>query len=202
MNSGLEKMTGLRDRGSALLEMEKYLILHCAPTLASLTTANLFGMKLENGAEIERQLARWNHQLREKGIFLMLLKQQEGRALVYVCRESHLRRDLCRHGVARFLAGYGYDSMDPLRALERLKERLNESAVFPHEIGIFLGYPLGDVVGFIRNSGKNCKCVGCWKVYCNECDAIKTFARYQKCQEIYARLWKQGKTVQQLTVAV
>ena len=44
-------------------------------------------MKLENGAEIERQLARWNHQLREKGIFLMLLKQQEGRALV-VCLQG------------------------------------------------------------------------------------------------------------------
>ena len=36
---------------------------------------------------------------------------------------------------------------------------------FPHEIGIFLGYPLADVAGFIRNKGRNCKCIGTWKVY-------------------------------------
>lgn len=72
---------------------------------------------------------------------------------------------------------------------------------FPHEIGLFLGYPLGDVEGFIRNRGQNCKCAGCWKVYCNELEAQKRFARIQKCRKVYARLWAQGRSVWQLTVA-
>ena len=87
------------------------------------------------------------------------------------------------------------------RSVARLKKRLAEDD-FPHEIGVFLGYPLGDVVGFIENRGLNCKCVGCWKVYCNEHEAVKTFERYKKCTGVYRRLYDYGRTVLQLTVAV
>ena len=85
--------------------------------------------------------------------------------------------------------------------VERLRIRLAQREDFPHEIGLFLGYPLGDVIGFIKNAGQNCKCVGCWKVYCNECEAIKAFARFKKCTSVYVRLWNQGRSVRQLTVA-
>ena len=87
-------------------------------------------------------------------------------------------------------------------ALARLKNRLADCGNFPHEIGVFLGYPLEDVIGFIENAGQNCKCAGYWKVYCNECEAVKTFARFKKCRDIYLRLWKEGRSVLQLTVAV
>ena len=87
--------------------------------------------------------------------------------------------------------------------LDRLKSRVAECKEgFPHEIGVFLNYPLGDVIGFIENKGHNYKCKGCWKVYCNECETQKTFQRYQKCRNVYLRLWKQGRSVLQLTVAV
>jgi hypothetical protein len=36
---------------------------------------------------------------------------------------------------------------------------------FPHEIGIFLGYPPEDVAAFIENDGKNYACRTHWKVY-------------------------------------
>ena len=88
-----------------------------------------------------------------------------------------------------------------LRLQHRFAEYKEGRQPFPHEMGVFLGYPLGDVIGFIKNAGQNCKCVGCWKVYCNECEAERTFARYKKCSEIYRRLWNQGRTVMQLTVA-
>ena len=96
----------------------------------------------------------------------------------------------------------GYGGLNVEKAVARLKERLAQSDGFPHEIGVFLGYPLGDVIGFIENGGKNCKCVGCWKVYCNECEAKKTFEKFKKCTGIYRRLYETGKSVLQLTVAV
>ena len=85
--------------------------------------------------------------------------------------------------------------------MDRLKSRIGENNEFPHEIGIFLDYPLGDVIGFILNEGRNFKCVGCWKVYCDECACQKTFAKYKKCRDVYVRLWQQGRSVLQLTVA-
>ena len=181
--------------------LEKYLIDHCAPTLASLKTACLFWYSESTERELEEQIQIWNQRLQENGLFLMVLNRRKEKALVYVCRKSHLEADLQKPGAARFLTEYGYQKTDVGYALSRLKKRLAQEGAFPHEIGIFLGYPLGDVIGFIRNRGQNCKCTGCWKVYCNECEAIRLFAQFRKCREIYGRLWNQGKSVRQLTVA-
>jgi len=72
---------------------------------------------------------------------------------------------------------------------------------FPHEIGVFLGYPLHDVIGFINNAGKNSCCCGYWKVYNEQDDARRRFRRFNKCTSSYKRLFDSGKTVLQLTVA-
>ena len=86
--------------------------------------------------------------------------------------------------------------------MERLRQRLAMDGTFPHEIGLFLSYPLEDVEGFVENRGRNCKCTGCWKVYGDEQQAQRQFSRYRKCQEVYLRLWQGGRSVEQLTVAV
>lgn len=181
--------------------LERYLIRHCSPTLASLKTANLFNMSFSSQEDFHLQLDSWNVCLGQKGVCLQVLLVRTNSALVYVYRRSRLKDELARKDMAEFLAGYGYQSTDVDYAIERLKSRLQESGEFPHEIGVFLGYPLGDVIGFIRNEGKNCKCADCWKVYCDECEARKTFAKFKKCKDVYARLWQEGRSIWQLTVA-
>lgn len=182
--------------------IEKYLVKNCSPTLASIKTANLFSINHLGEENLKKQIEEWNHKLCDKGVSLILLRNRNNIALVYVCRKSRLREDLSKAGVAEFLKIYGYRSTDVDYAIERLKSRLSSQDGFPHEIGIFLSYPLGDVIGFIENAGKNSKCTGCWKVYCNECEAVKIFAKFKKCREVYSRLWSEGsKSVWQLTVA-
>lgn len=181
--------------------LERYLIEHCSPTLASLKTANLFNLSFDSEADLQEQLVQWNRLLGGKGISLIVLRRDTRSALVYVCRKSRLQADLQKPGVGRFLKSCGYEDTGIEYAIRRLKSRLRTSSGFPHEIGIFLGYPLGDVIGFIQNAGQNCKCTGCWKVYCNECEAVRMFAKFKKCRDVYARLWTQGKSVWQLTVA-
>lgn len=180
---------------------EKHLIVHCAPTLASLKAASLFCLAIESEQELAYQIFLWNRQLREKGLFMTVLQKRTDRALIYVFRKSHLQEVLHRTGVRAFLLQYGYPDIEVESALKQLKIRLGTSESFPHEIGLFLGYPLGDVIGFIQNAGKNCKYAGYWKVYCNENETKKLFCQFRKCQEIYVRLWNQGKTVRQLAVA-
>lgn len=46
--------------------------------------------------------------------------------------------------------------------------KLQSDPDFPHEIGLFLGYPAEDVKGFIENKAACSKCSGCWKVYGDE----------------------------------
>ncbi len=73
--------------------------------------------------------------------------------------------------------------------LRQLSRRLCCEADFPHEIGVFLGYPLYDVVGFIENQGRNFTCCGCWKAYGDPDAAQQHFAQLNKCTAVYLRLF-------------
>lgn len=182
--------------------LDHYLIEHCSPTLANLKTANLFRCSFCEPEELRRNLAQWNRVFTPKGISLMVLRLRQQEALVYVYRKNRLAEDLAKAGVASFLRCCGYQSIEPEGALSVLQQKLHTEKAFPHEIGLFLGYPLEDVKGFIQNEGKNSKHSGCWKVYCNEHNTIELFEKFQKCHRIYRRLFQSGRTVSQLTVAV
>lgn len=181
--------------------LDKFLIKHSAPTLAGLKTANLFWYPWKSQERPGEDLAEWKKIFREKGLDLQVLKVNKDRALLYVYRVSNLERDLNREKTRKMLAAEGYQAFSPEGAVETLKQRLAQGENFPHEIGLFLGYPEEDVEGFIANQGKNCKCSGCWKVYCNECDARKIFCKYKKCEAVYERLFLQGRSVTQLIVS-
>ncbi len=64
----------------------------------------------------------------------------------------------------------------------RSKITLDENHVddYPHEIGIVLGYPIEDVLGFITNRGQNYIISGCWKVYHNAGSSKKIFQEYHR----------------------
>ena len=78
----------------------------------------------------------------------------------------------------------------------------DESGEFPHEVGLFLGYPPEDVKGFIDHRANGFKCAGLWKVYGDEKKARSLFEKYRKCTEIYCALWQSGLKLEQLAVAV
>ena len=72
---------------------------------------------------------------------------------------------------------------------------------FPHEIGLFLGYPYEDVIGFIKNKGKNYTYCGYWKTYGDPEISKKKFQQFQKCVFEYKRMYEKGKVIKQLIVA-
>ena len=183
------------------MSIDNYLIEHCSPTLASLKTANMFSCTYESENSLETAIYAQNELLGAKGVELLVLRKVNHSALIYVCRKKMLSNDLRKRGVAEFLSTYGYSSTDTEYAINKLKSRLEEESGFPHEIGIFLSYPPDDVKGFIEQGSRNCLCSGCWKVYCNECEAVKMFNKFKKCREVYSRLYAEGsRDILQLTV--
>lgn len=180
---------------------EEYLIKHCSPTLASLKPASLFLYYFMSKDELYESVAVWDAQFQKKGIRITILRENTDTALIYVYRPEAMIRELSRPEINVFLLNIGYPSGTVDQLLAELRIRLQASTEFPHEIGVFLGYPLQDVLGFIKNHGSNCKGMGDWKVYGDLGEAQKTFAKFKKCREIYADLWHQGRTIWQLTVA-
>lgn len=181
--------------------LERLLITHCSPTLAGIKTANLFNYRFTDFKKLEEQLNDMSKMLNSKGVCVELLRRRKSSALIFVYRPKKLEIDLKKDGVAGFLAQFGYEQCSVGYCISKLKLRLAEEFDFPHEIGLFLGYPFQDVMGFIENAGQNCKCVGCWKVYCNECEAVKLFARYKKCTDVYSRMFASGVSMMKLIVA-
>ena len=180
---------------------EGILVKQCSPTLAGMKTANMFSCSFANADEMKDSIRHWNCLLRGKGLRVVPLKFQGGRALVYVYRVSHLFRDLRDAAACRMLKESGYETEIPERCIVQLIRKLGERSEFPHEIGLFLGYPPEDVCGFIKNRARGSKLTGCWKVYGDEENARKTFARYKKCTDVYTAQFARGKSIERLTVA-
>lgn len=180
--------------------IKKGLIEHCAPTLAGLKSASLFNYVHEGEQIVRKELEEINGLLNKKGVNVEVLIWREHFVLVYVYRTGMLEQELKQPEVLELLERYGYKGGDIDSCLNHLKYRLSNSSCFPHEIGVFLGYPLEDVKGFIDNNGQNCESCGMWKVYCNKEEKEKLFQKLKKCKDVYLRVFCEGGDLLQMTV--
>lgn len=178
--------------------MTETIVRHCAPALAGLKTGNLVNCAAGETLDWMRAMRPL---LVERGMDARLVCRCEGRALLLVYRPALLARDLLQPDVRRFLAALGYDTGDLNRCIAKLRERFGEAGGFPHEVGLFLGYPLADVLGFIEHGGRNYKCCGCWKVYGDEERARSAFQRYRACTRSMLRSYQCGIGLDRLIVA-
>lgn len=179
---------------------DEMIVRYCSPTLANIKTANLFSCLYRSRKTVINEIRSINQKLVPKGIRVLPIHMSERRVLVYVYRPERLKKDLSDSAVQRFLKTKGYPCENFLYCINRLIVRLRSEPDFPHEIGLFLGYPLADVIGFIENRAVCSKCSGCWKVYGNEQEALEIFEQYQKCAGTYYAQWKKGITIEQLAV--
>ncbi len=181
--------------------LEQLLIEHGAPTLAKLKVGNLIQTAVLDDAAFEEERHRLARMLASKGVSITILRKKEGHALIYLYRPEVLKQLLACPMIQAFLEKEGYERCTLGSSIATLKKRLDGTGEFPHEIGIFLGYPLEDVTSFIDQGGKNCALCGCWKVYHNVCRAQKIFRQFDHCREVYTRLYRSGWSMERLTVA-
>lgn len=176
---------------------EELIVRHCAPTLANLKTGSLFVCPITDRPSFFSSLRSLNELLVPKGLRALPLRIREYSALVYLYRPSRLKKDLEDPAAIKILQDHGYSCYG--KCLPRLIERVRASEEFPHEIGLFLGYPPENVQGFLDH--RPCKCSGCWKVYGDENKAKKTFDLYKKCERVYCQQLARGIDIKRLTVA-
>ncbi len=177
------------------------IVRHCAPTLAGIKIGSLFSCKYDSKTQLYQDLAARNRLFRHKGLYFQVLRYEKGNALIYVFRLKQIIAHLRKSEVQQFLGEQGYCDFSLSACLKLLKKHLACNQEFPHEIGVFLGYPLGDIRGFMEHRGANCKCSGCWKVYTDEQEAQKLFDRYHRCTDVFYHRYLTGTDITQLAVA-
>ena len=171
----------------------------CAPTLAGIKTGSIFNCAFADTSDLFHSLRRINRCLLKNGARAIPLRYQDGKALIYLYRPLMLKHDLSDPVALSILDVCGYPKGKPETRIAFLIRRLREYGAFPHEIGLFLGYPAVDVRGFMEH--RECKCTGLWKVFeSDEKEAKEIFARCRNCTEAYIRRNLQGWSLSRLTL--
>ena len=175
------------------------LVEYCAPTLAGIKTGSMFIVK-NGGTNIDSEIRELNWMLTRRGLRLLPIRRTNQTTLVYLFRPEQLKKDLNEPEAVEILEDKGYPCGNSDCCIVELVKHLKADDSFPHEIGLFLGYPPSDVKGFMEHPCSGVKCVGCWKVYSNVNEAKKTFERFDRCRDEYMREAKKGKPLEALIV--
>ncbi len=155
-------------------------VFQCAPVLSAHKVSNLFIIR-------KNRLRRSAALIASCGLNFFILYSFNDRYVLFVYRRAALKRYLDRPENKAFLEAFGYGNMDENRTLEKLSRRytlhMESDAQFPHELGLFLGYPLQDVYSYIIHNGKGFIFNGYWKVYSRPEEAKKTFEMFDRVTE-------------------
>ncbi|MDP4143522.1 MAG: DUF3793 family protein [Bacillota bacterium] len=126
----------------------------------------------------------WNKYLyvvNKRNIISFEIKRTKEAITVLFYNPARIKRIVKDRRNVKFLETLGYNSKaDLLGYLHTLKKRFK--GICPHEVAIFLGIPIDDVIGFIKNQGKGYSMCGYWKVYSNLKSAEDTFTNYDKAR--------------------
>ncbi len=197
---------------------EKILIKYCSPTLAGLKAGSMVSLSFQSWKDFFTALLVLKATLEESNIKVSILsvtfyptesiksdttKCYSGRCLIYIYRPSKLKEILSHKETLQFLQRFGYTDNDVNNCICKLRRNLKNGKNFPHEIGIFLGYPLNDVKGFYENAGKNYTLCRQWKSYNPSLEAAnKLFDKMSKCTRVYTEMLELGVPLKRLAVKI
>ncbi len=175
--------------------VELQIVLQCAPTLAGLKISNLLILprELEHSAR---------YALGHIGLIGYRLAYDRQRVVMLVFKKERLVAYFQQDEVQRFLKGFGYGAEGFGAALALFQRRYQEFVQrrkdFPHEMGVFLGYPLCDVKGFIENKGDGFVLAGYWKVYENAYQTRRLFKLFDDRKDDMVCMLSKGYTLEQI----
>jgi len=176
---------------------EKKLAFHAAPSLLGIKASSMLSLK-KSELNVEKNISRFNSRATIRDLKIDILCECGEKALVLVYNRRLLEKRFESPEILSFMEKYGYSSdMTLEERINRLSERIGGCGDFPHEVGIFLDYPLEDVIGFIENNGANYKLCGCHKVYGDEVRAARVFSNYVKCRNFLCSKLNMGNDIYQ-----
>jgi hypothetical protein len=147
---------------------------------------NLYQLWKEHGAAL----------LAESGVQVRELADRGSSLLLLFYRPEALRELLSSKSVSVILGKSGYGDLGDLEnVLNELESRISGEG-FPHEIGVFLGYPLKDVVGFMGLARLSFSCQGPWKIFGDPSQSLRLAEAHRQCRCRMSQLLASGANPQ------
>lgn len=192
------------DRSACAHALERSILTWCSPTLAGVKPASTFSFmryhcvgRMPDGRQLmaelrddllDAELRDVNAATEPRGVRVEVFARRRGSTMIYVHRPGLFGEFMDLEPVATLLEVEGYDVRDPRACLLHLRDRIASfdrcprdaygRDRYPHEIGFFLGYPLNDVLAFVRHRQRGVLLRGCWNVYGDVAHAQGVFNMY------------------------
>lgn len=178
--------------------IDKLLIKYASPTLAGVKTGSLFKIYKNNNLDLNKEIENYNLLLNSLDVYLNIIYTCDKYDLIYLYRLKMLLKDFKNQHIIDFLKYYGYEGTNIKDYIFHLKNRFELLHKTPHEIGVFLGYPLNDVKDFIKYKGNNFKICGCWKVYNDVELCSEKFKLFKKYTQVFSYLYNNNYPLESL----
>lgn len=172
-----ETLISYMNENTRVKKVKFYIANQCAPVIEYLKPANLLMMEEKDQKEYACCLGEWK-------LDHYALYQEKTMISMLIYRRNLLERVIDQPENKEYLYQCGYENqcMDQKLSFlgERIRKYYTDHRTYPHELGIFLGYPLHDVIGFIQNQGSRSLLSGYWKVYAQAEQAKRIFHEYDE----------------------
>ncbi|MEW9095899.1 MAG: DUF3793 family protein [Clostridiaceae bacterium] len=154
---------------------------YIAPTLVDRKPSTSITLN-KDGRNCYMLWERYKEEFKKKyGIEYYEMRRNENGITVLFYQTQALKDVIYERENMQFLKGFGYkENMSIEKCLIILKRRFE--GICPHEMGIFLGIPLEDVITFIECPNKECLLCGYWKAYSNIEDSRVKFFCYDRAK--------------------
>lgn len=163
-----------------------WLMLEGAEVFAGAKPANLLNIRNHTRACGRNLYQLWlqhgNQLLELHNLQGMILTNRGSSLLLLLYRRTAVEELLQQPAVQRMLHKAGYPAESDLQSALSLLAQRCAGSDFPHEIGIFLGYPLKDVAGFMGLCRLPFSCQGPWKIYGAAGKSLDLAALFKQCR--------------------
>ena len=182
--------------------IEKFLIYNASLVISGVKPSATITIKRGNENLYDKWIKYGISFLKEIDIQYINLRECSNALIILIYSEEKLSNYIFKEENKRFLRQLGYSEENDMREyLEILKRRYKEFNC-PHELGIFLGFPLNDVKDFMNCKDKKCLSCGYWLVYNNLQEAQEIFSKYDKVKAHTVNYILSGDSSQEVAYSI
>lgn len=182
-------------KGMDMKDIATQLALQCAPLITGLKISNMLIVAKEDERSVRTILRR-------TGISCYRLLQNDKKITFLLFHRKQLEKFLEIKEVSEVFYKEGYTEIHLGRILRvfqiRYQAYMEGAKVFPHEMGLLLGYPVEDVIGFMLYGGKNSLYSGYWKVYEDVAKKLALFKKFEMAKELLIQLVSKGVSMEEI----
>ncbi|KAB2833225.1 MAG: DUF3793 family protein [Candidatus Dadabacteria bacterium] len=166
-------------------EFQKWLFIHIAGVLFGGKAGELLtlthdqcGLGFEKQLDvIERLSAKWEYSY-------LLLHQGADTAKVIFYTPAEVRKALSEIPPCILIGDLKYEAgIEPEEFLNEIKLRWKENGKIPHEVGVALGYPVKDVLGYMGLLPLECNGICGWRIYGNPDSSLNKCRMYVEAKQ-------------------